>query len=156
MYHSSFYYCPCKNFHFCYYPVRCYFSPLIIWCYITFFEYPLKCRAKKNHIKSQDLFCAHFRSSALGLQPVNFSIMISKIYQNRSFSNGQFNQPVVMQKYVSCGATWCTRWCFLGKIILCSCSQTTQGGSPKYVCDHLWICKISFICPNFVTFFTRN
>lgn len=51
-----------------------------------------------KYINSQDLFCAHFKSSALGLQPVAFSIIISKIYQKRSCSSGQFNHPVVMQK----------------------------------------------------------
>lgn len=90
-----------------------------------------------------DLFCAHFMSSARGLQPITASITNSKKGQNRSFSNGQFSQPVVMQKYVSCGATWWIRWCLLGRMILCSWSQTTHSGSPKYVCDHLWIWNIN-------------
>jgi len=105
---------------------------------------------KRMIINSQERFCAHFRSSALGLQPMAFSIITSKMYQKWSFSKGQFNHPVVMQKYVSCGATWCTRWCFLGKIILCSWSQMTQVGNPKYVCDHLCIYKTYIIFNHFL------
>lgn len=56
-----------------------------------------------------------------------------------SFSRGQFNQPVVMQKYVSCGATWWMRWCRRGKITWLSCRNSTHFGNPKYVCDHLCI-----------------
>lgn len=49
-------------------------------------------------INSQERFCAHFRSSALGLQPVMLSMIASMMYQKYSFSKGQFNHPVVMQK----------------------------------------------------------
>lgn len=46
---------------------------------------------------------------------------------------------MVIQKYVSWGATWWMRWCFRGRITCQSCRTVTQYGSPKYVCDHLWI-----------------
>lgn len=52
---------------------------------------------------------------------------------------GWHHPPVVMQKYVSWGATWWIRWCFRGRITCQSCRTVTQHGSPKYVCDHLWI-----------------
>lgn len=64
-----------------------------------------KTQRRSKHINSQERFCAHFKSSALGLQPVAFSIIASKIYQNLNFSSGQLSHPVVIQKYVSCGAT---------------------------------------------------
>lgn len=86
-------------------------------------------------------FLAHFMSSARGLNPENCSINISNKVQKRSFSNGQLSQPVVMQKYVSWGATWWMRWCRRGNITWCSCNHTTHVGSPKYVCDHLCIWK---------------
>lgn len=94
----------------------------------------------------QEVFWAHFMSSALGLQPVVYSIAASSIDQKHSFSRGQFSHPVVMQKYVSCGATWWIRWCLLGRMILFSCNQTTQRGKPKYVCDHLWIWNVNNCC----------
>ena len=31
------------------------------------------------------------------------------------------------------------RWCLRGRMTCQSCRKTTQRGSPKYVCDHLWI-----------------
>ena len=31
------------------------------------------------------------------------------------------------------------RWCLRGRITCQSCRRVTQRGSPKYVCDHLWI-----------------
>lgn len=31
------------------------------------------------------------------------------------------------------------RWCLRGRMTCQSCSRVTQRGSPKYVCDHLWI-----------------
>lgn len=85
-------------------------------------------------------FCAHLRSSARGLQPVTNSMSTSRALQNRTFSSGQFSQPVVMQKQVSCGATWWMRWWRRGKMMWCSCRNTTQLGRPKYVWDHLCIC----------------
>lgn len=61
------------------------------------------------------------------------------------FSRGQFSQPVVMQKYVSCGATWCMRWCLRGKITWWSWRNSTHFGKPQYVCDHLCICENGII-----------
>lgn len=43
-------------------------------------------------------FSAHFISSARGLYPVKVSMRNSRKPQKFSFSNGQFSQPVVMQK----------------------------------------------------------
>lgn len=37
------------------------------------------------------------------------------------------------------GETWWMRWCLRGRMTCQSCRKTTQHGSPKYVCDHLWI-----------------
>lgn len=31
------------------------------------------------------------------------------------------------------------RWCLRGRMTCQSCRRVTQRGSPKYVCDHLWI-----------------
>ena len=31
------------------------------------------------------------------------------------------------------------RWCLRGRMTCQSCRKMTQRGSPKYVCDHLWI-----------------
>lgn len=84
-------------------------------------------------------FFAHFMSSSLGLNPVTASMRFSRALQNRSFSSGQLSQPVVMQKYVSCGATWWMRWWRRGSMTWWSCSHTTQDGRPKYVWDHLCI-----------------
>lgn len=46
-----------------------------------------------------------------------------KLNKYLSFSRGQLHQPVVMQKYVSCGATWWMRWCLLGRTIWWSCRK---------------------------------
>lgn len=42
-------------------------------------------------------FCAHLKSSSLGLQPVSAVITVSSVDQNLICSSGQFSQPVVMQ-----------------------------------------------------------
>lgn len=97
--------------------------------------------ATQYHVR----FWAHFKSSARGLHDVRYSMMYSRAVQKCNFSSGQFSQPVVMQKYVSWGATWWIRWWRLGKIMWYSCNHTTQLGSPKYVCDHLCICKSTFV-----------
>lgn len=98
---------------------------------------------RKYHVP----FCAHFMSSSRGLHPNACSMRNSKISQKWSFSKGQFNQPVVMQKYVSWGATWWMRWWRRGRIMWCSWSHITQDGRPKYVWDHLWIWKIYKLKP---------
>lgn len=91
--------------------------------------------------KNSYFFLAQIKSSVRGLTPEIEVIAFSTVVQNPIDSKGRFNHPVVIQKYVSCGLTWWTRWCFRGRIMWWSCSQITQDGSPKYVCDHLWICK---------------
>lgn len=78
-----------------------------------------------------DRFWAHFMSSALGRHPVTLSMIHSSICQKQIFSRGQLSQPVVMQKYVSCGATWWIRWWRRGKIMWYSWRNTTHVGKPK-------------------------
>lgn len=84
---------------------------------------------------------AHFMSSNLGLWPEQTSIKASNFVQNPSFSNGKLSHPVVIQKYVSWGATWCIRWCLRGRIMWRSCRAVIHLGKPKYVWDHLWNCE---------------
>ena len=85
------------------------------------------------------LLLVQCKSSTRGLSPVTRSIILSHADQKWIFSSGKLSQPVVIQKQVSCGATWCTRWWRFGKMMCIFCSHSTQDGRAPYVCDHLWI-----------------
>lgn len=105
-------------------------------------------RAFNNHIveqgynwRSAHLVFAHFKSSVRGFMPVKVVTTNSAPRQNCIASSGLLSQPVVIQYAQACGAMWCSLWWCLGNITFQRCSVCTHGERPKYVWDHLCICK---------------